>query len=216
MSGVASKELIAEATRLVVAALEPMGYHEESEGVLTRRLSETPLVDGWVGLNLGTEARGGSVDVNPVVGVRDAELESVIARLLGDAGDETLPSVGVQLGYLTPEQTYRPWTFVEGAENSATAEELAATLRTYGEPFMKDMLNRAALAGAIKEHSHAGARAERLPVLHALEGDAIAARDCIGDELGTLGDDASEAGAEYRAFAERLIDWLKKEGVLSG
>jgi len=203
----ASRTFVTESLQLIRDRLQRLGFDETSEDVYTIDLG-TDGIQGWVGLNLATD-RGGSVDVNPAIGVVHEELERRVAGLGGgEVEDEAAPSVTVQLGYLTPEGAYRPWRFSPGEDSTAVADALAEAISTHALPFMRKLTDPAELAAAIRTEAFEEARAERLPVMLLIMGDRDAAPAELEDELAAIEGDESEAAAEYRQYAERLEQQL--------
>lgn len=162
----------------LVPLLEDEGFKKRSGGIFTRKIEEDFV--GWLGLNRAQHPEG--VELNPVVGVRCQELESLLSMLLKERPHKFIPpTVGVSIGYLMPEQRYQSWIFREGTVSEAGADMVAVIVR-YGVPFMESactLRNIDALLESPQFSSieHAG---YRRPLIKWLLGDRIGAlQDCI-------------------------------------
>ncbi|NJK31822.1 MAG: hypothetical protein HC927_05035 [Deltaproteobacteria bacterium] len=120
-----------------------LGFRRIEPGILTR--SETPLVLAWLGLNQGK--RGACIEINPVVGVRNQEVEHVISDLLSEPRSEHVPpSISANIGYLSSARRYKCYLF-DGARDNfvANMDLMVQDIRGVGYPFIVAMTNIACL-----------------------------------------------------------------------
>lgn len=205
MSSKASKELIQEVMQLARAGLVERGYRKRTGQIFTLELSTGFL--GWLGLNRAVNRGAGSMAVNPVVGVRFEELEQTLETLM-DEGPQTYitPTISINVGYLTPENSYKTWVFEEGAHNHNTVADMLAAVEEYGRPFMISMADMEAIQRAFeaKEYSLPENRKFRLPLIYHMRGEEDRVREELQKNLTEIGEREDLAAQRYRQFAERL------------
>jgi hypothetical protein len=193
--------LTKDVLRCIVNPLKAQGFRRGRHGVLLR-----PIRSGFetfIGLNTATHRGDGLVGINPVMGLRDDEVEHLVTELTGHPSIVTLT---VSLGYLMPERRYIEWTF--GAPKQETADELLYCIRTYGCPAMESLASREAVIDAFKERQNRGPtslyRQYSLPVAYLLHGDRDSALREIRDELASMSGRTDEAAKLYRLFAQKF------------
>jgi hypothetical protein len=205
--------LVAEASQAWKASLASAAFRKRSGDVYTRQVAEDVL--GWLGLNRAVNRGDGLLEVNPVVGVRHQALERVVAELLGERfHDYTPPTVSLHLGYVMPEDRYRPWLFGADVPVKDVAAEMVDAIVAYGGRFMDE---RASL-GAVVEwmaDSRAGIAEQiafRRPVGYLLLGDRERAREVVRASLDRLGDRRDLAARRFRGFASAFENRLAGVG----
>lgn len=119
---------------------EIAGFRRRRAGLLTFG-SEDPIV-GWVGLNVARLGRGPTIELNPVIGIRDNQIEERVADLGGRNRHAYLPpTVSRSLGYLGQEATYVPYYFSIPA-NSEQIETFLDDFEVTVLPFFDANRNR--------------------------------------------------------------------------
>src|SRR3989442_6817557 len=106
----ATSEFVNSVFDAVATRLQRAGYDLRDPGIFTRPLENQSDVHGWVGLNTAERGRAGGVDINPVVGVSHAGVESALVELRGVRPDPDIapaPSVALPVGYLMPDPSFR-------------------------------------------------------------------------------------------------------------
>jgi hypothetical protein len=182
---------------------------------------------GSLGLNYATYGGGHMVDINPVVGVTQLGVERLVAEL----GPPKSPKYKeyefpkyvpatycAPLGYLTPENTFRQWTFWANEASAKAFDErwvdwddvfrdMLGAFQRYGMPFAEKYASLPALCQemAAGQHGHPGVRPYRLPVACFLVGDVAGARAALNDEIARREEQISKASGEGREHAERYL-----------
>lgn len=195
--------LVAEASAEWKKALASAGFKKRSGEVYTRQVAEDVL--GWLGLNKAVNRQDGLLEVNPVVGVRDQALERVVAEMLGEKFHEYAPpTVSVHLGYVMPEDRYRPWLFGGDMSVEGVVGEMVAAILSYGVPFMDGLSSLKAVVDSMSGNRAgiADQLAFRRPVGYLLLGDNVSAREALGSWLERIGDRQDLAAKRFRGFAD--------------
>jgi hypothetical protein len=200
---VATSEYKKEALVACIANIRAKGFTKgKSRGPLM--CERSPGVFGWVGLN--TQNLPGLLRVNPVIGVRHIRLERALIEL-GENLTSPLPSVTSPLGYLTPKRTFLMWEFSPGITSGPVAAGLAEAIVEYGEPFIAKFADWKTFSAEAEEGDLIMANVRKIwfPVIRALNGNIIAARVMVEEEVSRLGlqEDAYSLG--YRKFAEKFF-----------
>jgi hypothetical protein len=205
MSSKASKELIQEVMQLAQAGLVERGYKKRTGQIFTLELSTGFL--GWLGLNRAVNRGDGSMAVNPVVGVRFQELERTLEAIM-DEGPQAyvVPTISINIGYLTPENSHKTWVFSESAHNHKTVSDMLAAVEKYGRPFMISMADMRSIQNAFeaKEYSLPENRKYHLPLIYHLRGEDDRTRAELQKNLTEIGEREDLAAQRYRQFAKRL------------
>ena len=199
-----------------------LGLQKRKAGLFTWAVREDVL--GSLGLNTATYGGSIVVDVNPVVAITHLGIEGLVAeldppKLPKYKFPKYLPATYcAPLGYLTPENTFRQWTFwadaacaKAGGEKWVEWEDLFGDMlgafQQYGMPFVDEHASLPALRRimATGRHGHPGVRPYRLPVACFLLGDVAGARAALEDELARRRDHLDKATGESRQPAERYL-----------
>lgn len=207
---------VAEVSSAAAVGLRKLGFRKREGGVFTRELSDAVL--GWVGLNRAVQRRDEQLELNPVVGIRNQQVEKLVAELSGRAVHPYVPpTASIHLGYLMPEQRYVPWLFRRGGQIEQIVARMVSAIDVYGGPFMEanlalDRLAETLAAGhaAIPEQ-----RAYRLPVVYLLLGQTRRAAEIIHETIATLGERDDLAARSLRSFVTRFTERLHTTPVVT-
>ena len=176
-------------------------------GLYTVELGDDVL--GWLGLNRATHKTGGSLLVNPVVGVRNQKLERVVAQLCDTKFHAYIPpSISTGVGFLMPEQHFLEWTFSPEHDPTATASELVQAVQQFGLPFMRANADLQQLLNTMM-HSRFGIPDQlvyRIPVALMMLGQTKSAEAEVDKELARLADADYPAADNYRKFANAFLN----------
>jgi hypothetical protein len=196
-------------SELIRTNLTSLGYRKRRGNIYTFDLTEETI--GWVGLNTVTHRGGGLMEINPVIGVRNQHLEKTLADIEGKKFDSYIPpTVCIHLGYLMPQNQYLPWYYEPGADDVATAQQMAASIEEYGKPFMlanstlEALIETMANPRYVYEHQVT----YRMPVALYLLGRTDEAREFLQSHLRELGDATHMYAEQYRAFADKFTGQL--------
>lgn len=162
--------------------LSPLGWAPAEPWDDDEYVTYARRVDDQISYELGldVEPRDWGFSLNPMIGVRHAQVAQLEARFLGVPMGACVTAA--MLRDLVPDAGTR-WMaeFADGAaEEAAVAERLVADLRDYGEPFLRA---RATLAAVIDRVGADDRRTQlddaHLAIASALSGDSVAARRAI-------------------------------------
>jgi len=179
--------------------LEAIGFRKRSGRIFTLELG--PDVLGWLGMNTASRHQAaGSVEVNPVVGVRHQVVERLVAELRREKFHlYQPPTVCTPLGYEMPEGRYRAWILTRDPDPAPGASLVGAVTR-HGLPFMRRLAGMESLCAAAEQGL--GFNLEyRLPVVRLLLGRAREAQAALDEDIARLGAREDVAAAQLRAFA---------------
>ncbi|GLZ62320.1 hypothetical protein [Micromonospora sp. NBRC 107095] len=185
------------------SALRRYGFVPKRRGILLQPRGVKD-VTGWLGLNLATWALPAKMQINPVVGVRHVPLEKALVEL----ADWKAPvaCVSKPLGYLMPRNTFAQWDFPAGGDLVAIAEDLAAAVAGFGQPFIDKWANWDTFSEGVTD---AGLLLDNqklfvLPLVAAINGDRRRAESLIEQELDRIDDAPDVYSKSYRLFAEKF------------
>jgi hypothetical protein len=199
-----SRGMVAEVVDEVTAKLVATGFaRRQVNGIFT--LDVSPEVIGWLGLNTATKHLAGSLEVNPVVGVRHQGVERRVAELRNERFHRFLPpTVSGSLGYLMPERSYVGWHFEKGSVVESAAN-LASAVERFALPEMRSTIDLMTLRRKIEEGwGYEHQLVYRLPVVCWMQGDVQGAVEAMERAVTELGDRTDDAADEFRAFADRF------------
>jgi len=167
-------------------------------------------VSGWVGLNFTKSRSDGRVGINPIVGVRNESVESLVERLSNQAGARPAATLSISLGYLMPEKRYLEWLFEPEPtfDYVSEAKKVATAIEVYGLPFMK---TNATLGAVIENLEHLRfsfkeSAVYRLPVAYLLAGKPDLVAKYVSGQLEALGARQDDAALQYRVFGTALLE----------
>jgi hypothetical protein len=190
---------------LVQARLESLGFEKRKPAIFSSAVSDEVI--GWIGLNKALRGSRDTVEVNPVVGVRNQRIEQVVAELTGDAYNDLIPpTVAGNVGYLSPTHQYQVFKFSEAGPNEEIADQLYEAIEAHGLPFMKRVADLRRLVESMQT-ARFGISEQlnyRIPVGLWLLADVREAKAFIAAKLSEVGTRGDLAAQRYRAFAMKL------------
>jgi hypothetical protein len=128
-----------------------------------------------LGFGLATHAQKNHIYVNVITGVLFKNIEELRYKLTGYNSMEFMqPTIGIQIGYIMPNNSFKEWDFIENADNTSVFEDLLENIQFYGFAYQKKMKNFDNLFDAIEKRSPGvlnQARDRYLPILYYLKGD---------------------------------------------
>jgi hypothetical protein len=146
-----------------------------------------------------------------VVGVRDQELERLLAELRGERFRPYLPpTVSTPLGYLMPEQWYKTWTFETLESVPEQAKDMTEAIVAYGVPFMQQTSARDTLIATMRRRPANEMFFYRLPVALWLEGASEESCEVVANALARIGNRYDDEAQRYRRFADRFRQLVKE------
>jgi hypothetical protein len=185
--------------------LTRLGFEKRKPDIYSSTILDGVI--GWIGLNKAMRGRNDSLDINPVVGVRNQHIERLVAELAGDAFDDLIPpTVAGNVGYLSPAHCYLPFTFSNSGSSEEVADLLCEAVKVHGLPFMTKAADLRCLVdtmqtvrfGMIEQLNY------RIPVGLWLLADAVRANAFITAKLSEIGTRGDPAARRYRTFAAKL------------
>ena len=201
-----SKDFTKKVLRTVQEALGALGFQKRKAGILT--LSVKPDVVGSVGLNVATTGRGpGILEINPVVGVRNQQIERLVAELANEPFNEVIPvTLAGNVGYMSPADRYLPFLFMEGGAVEPVADELCETVATYGMPFINTNANLPTLVESMRtvRFGIPFVLEYRIPVGLFLLDDYARVKEFLGSKLAEIRSRNDPAALLYKSFASEL------------
>lgn len=202
-----SKDFESHVFSLVAEQLARAGFQKRKADIFTVTLNDEAV--GWLGLNKAIY-RGGVLQLNPVVGIRNQRLESRVAELLGQMPHQYVPSsISINIGYLMPERKYATWSFQEGADHRGVVAEMVATIVKFGRPFMEHNATLATLYEALLS-SKRGTPPDQLDYRIAVASDLLGKHTekklFVEAKLREIGDRHDEAAEWFRRFATKLCE----------
>lgn len=113
--------------------------------------------------------------VNLTIGVSHIDVEEILTKLTGYNSLEIMqPTIGIQIGYLMPDKSFKEWDFVENADNSPLYEDILNGIQTYGFAYQERMKSFDNLFEAFEKRVSGvlnQARDKYLPILYYLKGN---------------------------------------------
>lgn len=184
--------------------LATLGFAKVKPGLFIR--SQDDRFSGWLGLNRA--GGSGTLEINPVIGVRSHEVEQIVAEHLRLRGPKNLvvPTISTSLGYLLPQGTYVPWIFREECDVEKGIEDLMDAVRLFGLPFITEFSSLSRLVDGLQSSKLADADSKRLrlPVALILVGEHEKAASLLNRYLAEMGERSDDLAIEYRRFAAAL------------
>ena len=188
-----------------------MGLLRRMEGIFVWEVRKDVI--GSLGLNTATYNSNLIVDVNPVVGINHLRIEKLIAELRQRKFHTYTPvTYAVPLGYLTPENTYKKWSFWANADWEEPFHDMLDAFVKYGIPFVEKNSSLQVLCQemATGKYGHFLVPTHELPVAYFLLGNYAAAKDQVEKQLEEQKDRTDETAVEYRKFVERFLERIKE------
>jgi hypothetical protein len=200
---VARSELIKRVNTQADIELARVGMTRRKEGIYTRELGDDHV--GWLGLNRAVHRGDGALELNPVVGVRNQQLERLVAQLSDQPFHEYIPpSVSVHVGYLGAERRYLPWLFDEKGQVDKQVRRMADAVVRDSFPFMEANLGLKNLVAALKKYAPRQSQRVRVPAALLLLGEHDRACEFAENELREMAKATTAANDQYRLFVRTL------------
>lgn len=127
-----------------------------------------------LGFGISNHGIKGNCLVNVVVGVYCKDVVDLFMQLIVGKVGTVYPIMGIQLGYLMPEATFKEWNFIEGVNNDIVFEDLFMNIKTYGFQYQERLNKFDRLLQAFEKMEPGISNYERdryLPILYYLCGD---------------------------------------------
>lgn len=164
-------------------------------------------VYGWVGLNCASHGSAVRWSVNPVVGVHNRTLETLVDDLAEkDRARQWFATVGRPVGYLMPKHSYVTFDFEVGSDPQLRAKEIARNISTYGVPWMNQLADLENLSQAVREHCVGEVISYLVPCIELLLGSVDKALQ-VAREYRRVWQGGGEHEAAYEKFIERVANW---------
>jgi hypothetical protein len=196
---------IADVSKLAARELARAGFRKRSGDIFTREIEKEVL--GWLGLNRAVTRQDGKLEINPVVGVRNQQIERLVADLMGSKSHPYIPpTISTHLGYLGPGARYTPWLFEQTDDLPADVSEMVEAVTTYGLPFMEKNKRLREMTSSLESGKFGPSHqtAYRLPVAYWLLGEKAQAVRTLDSKLAASTGRSDPGSQQYQKFAERL------------
>jgi hypothetical protein len=200
-----SKDFVAHVFGLAAEQLARTGFQKRKADIFTVAVNDEAF--GWLGLNKALY-RGGVLQLNPVVGIRNQRLESRVAELLGQKPHQYIPSsISANVGYMMPERRYATWSFQEDTDCKGAVAEMVVAIEKFGRPFMEQNATLATLYDALM-NSKRGTPPDQLDYRIAAAADLLdkhlEAEAFVEARLREIGNRNDEAAECFRRFATKF------------
>lgn len=174
----------------------------------------SPNAIGWLGLNTVTFRGAGTLEINPVVGIRHQNLEFLLSELEEEAYDKIIPpTLATSIGYLLPEKKYLPFYFSVDTSIEDGVNHLCDLVNTCGMTFFKETADLKTLVDYM-QNTNLGIIMNteyRLPVALHMLGDNKGARAYLDSKLAKIEGHTYAAANNYRRFASNLYKLLQNK-----
>ncbi len=157
-----------------------------------------------------THQKPGHIFVDVSVGVSYKNVEELFCKLCGINNPVFDYTILSQIGYVMPENDYKAWDYVEGADNSGVFEDLFRHIKTYGFDYFESMKDFNILFQAFENRGSVVnvSRDRRLPILYYLKGEKEKGlkfiEETIKKQRQSIG--MGQLDSDYMEFAERYKD----------
>ncbi len=201
-----AKNVLAEVLKSAERQLKALGFRK-TKGVYIRQLRDDAV--GWIGLNAAAHRSDGRVGINPVVGVRQQRVESMVEEFMAEKESSGLPpTISTTLGYLMPEGRYLEWLFEPAPfEYETECERMVRAIGVYGIPFMNSNSSLVQIVQDLEglRFVSKDATVYKLPVAYILSGKGDSATVYVENQLKELGERQDIAARQYKTFASNLL-----------
>lgn len=138
-----------------------------------------------LGFGLAKHTDKGHIYVNVIIGVSHKDVEELLTKLTGYNSLAIMqPTIGSQIGYLMPGNSFKEWDFAENADYSYLYEDILKNIQTYGFAYQEKMKDFDNLLDAFERRTPGilnQARDRCLPILYYLKGDKQKGLQAIED-----------------------------------
>jgi hypothetical protein len=164
---------------------------------------------GRIGFNVTKKLGNGRIGLNPIVGVRSDQIESLVEKLSHSGEDRFEATVNISLGYLMPEKRYLEWVFAAQPDFDyvSEAKKIAKAIEVYGLPFMMRNATLDAIADDLEQlrFSFKESAVYRLPVAYFLLHKPELAMTFVKEQLKVLDGRQDAAALQYRTFGAAFL-----------
>ncbi len=133
------------------------------------------MAHATLGFGMATHTDKGHIYVDVTIGVFHKDVEELLNKLTGyNSFDIMQPTIGTQIGYLMPGNSYKEWDFIENKDNSHLYDDILTNIQTYGFAYQEKMKDFDKLLEAFEKREPGifnSARDRCLPILYYLKGD---------------------------------------------
>ena len=203
---------MASSAKIVMKFLEErfvaLGYRKVGPAIFVR--FQQPKVLSWVGLNQAK--RQGSIEINPMVGVRNQDVESLVADLNEEPFNPYIPpTAALNVGYLTDQKKYMAFFFDGTRADEGIVADLVTLVNEVASNFLTENASLAGLIETIKTSNRLIPEqvAYRLPVALSLAGLNDEASSVLEAKVVDIGGRTDPAAVRYLAFARRFKDKVR-------
>jgi len=157
---------------------------------------------------IATHKEKGHIYVNVTVGVSHKKIENLYAQLTENRNLLLQSTIGSQIGYLMPENSFKEWNFAENADNSSVYEDILKNIQIYGFAYYDKMKDFDNLFEAIEKRVPGllnQARDRYLPILYYLKGDKQKGLKVIDEAIERQNKPIDESKALKFTGAEELL-----------
>lgn len=185
---------------------EELGFLKKKTGIFVKTVSADVL--GTIGLNIATGRGSGIIEINPVIGIRNQCIERLLAEILGEPFDELIPAtLAGNVGYLSHENTYRPYIFTNKESIDAIVNEMRDAVKDFGLPFMQKASNLSDLVELMRtvRFGIPFVIEYRIPVGLLLLGKKIEAKEIIDKKMSEITSKHDPASLRYKKFSAQLL-----------
>lgn len=189
-----SQQFRKELERELTTRCKDIGFKKKKYYNFYKPINES--IYATLGFGMATLVDKGHIYVNVTVGLFFKTVEDVYMQITGYNRFEIMqPTIGMQLGYLMPEETFKQWDFVENADNTFLFEDLFMNIKTYGFPYQQMMSNFDRLFDAFEKRERGILNIGRdryLPILYYLKGDKQKGEEVIKTAIERQGNPISD------------------------
>lgn len=135
---------------------------------------------------VATHTDKGHIYVNVTIGVSHKNVEELRVKLTGNNNTLLQSTIGIQIGYLMPGNSFKEWDFAENMDNSHVYEDILKNIQTYGFAYQEKMKNFDNLFEAFEKRIQGvlnQARDRYLPILYYLKGNKPEGLKAIEESL---------------------------------
>jgi len=202
------RDLIAAFETAVKAEATARGWRKRTH-VYTLPLDHD--FDAWLGLNSATKYH--PLKINPVVGLRFAPVQQLLAELLGPVF-RMQPTLSRPVGHLMPSNMFLQVTIDSVTRAPTAASEVCDLVDEYGLPFARRHASVTQLLEAIRRREYViSSDWQRilLPAVEYVTGDHTNARTQVMEGIEHHGDNLVFGNvAQYHQFADGLLALLDR------
>lgn len=148
---------------------------------------------------MATRTDKGHIYVNVTIGVSHKNVEELYAKLTSNNNPLLQSTIGLQIGYLMPGNSFKEWDFAENGDNSYLYEDILKNIQIYGFAYQEKMKGFDNLLEAFEKRASGilnQAQDRYLPILYYLKGDKQKGLKAIEEAIERQGKPVSESEIE--------------------